>query len=149
MSVSDVFLTYEGNGINLLQYKLIYLAVNGLLLSIGMYKVYTLGLLPLSAADWIDIVPLHSVSKSIIIFLHWRKNEINIQNNIKFLKICSEFFTANNLFNKYYYYFFLIIFFLSQQPEQVFSLASWTEQLKKMIKVLFLNIHKETCFYSL
>jgi len=42
-------------------YKLKYLAIHGITLAIALYKFYGIGLLPLSPADWIDLIPVHSV----------------------------------------------------------------------------------------
>ena len=46
---------------DLLQYKFYYVCIHGAILSIGLYKLYNIGLLPLAPADWIDLIPLHSV----------------------------------------------------------------------------------------
>jgi hypothetical protein len=39
-----------------------YGGINLCIVSIGLYKLYSLGLLPLSPADWIDLVPKTAVS---------------------------------------------------------------------------------------
>lgn len=46
----------------LFHYKIVYLLIHGFILGIGLYKLYTIGLLPLNAADWIDLVPNHEVT---------------------------------------------------------------------------------------
>ena len=52
-----VFESYEGMNINLGKYKMIYLAIQVLLLGIVIYKLSAMGLLPISAADYVDLIP--------------------------------------------------------------------------------------------
>ena len=33
-----------------------YFGIQSVILSIGLYKLYTIGLLPLSPSDWIDLI---------------------------------------------------------------------------------------------
>lgn len=56
-----VFKDYEGMGINLTTYKLIYLAINCFLFGLVVYKLLNVGLLPTSPSDWIDLIPPFSV----------------------------------------------------------------------------------------
>lgn len=37
------------------------MGIHGAIFSIGLYKLYNLGLLPLSPSDWIDLIPSHHV----------------------------------------------------------------------------------------
>ena len=60
------FKPYENKGIDLFKYKLMYLGIYGFVLSIGLYKFYNLGLLPLSPSDWVDIIPGHEVKHFLI-----------------------------------------------------------------------------------
>lgn len=59
-----VFKDYEGMGVSLTTYKLIYLAINCFLLGLVIYKLLNVGLLPTAPSDWIDLIPLFSVDKS-------------------------------------------------------------------------------------
>jgi len=56
-----VFKDYEGMGVSLVTYKLIYLAINCFLLGLVVYKLLNVGLLPTAPSDWIDLIPLFSV----------------------------------------------------------------------------------------
>jgi len=54
-----VFEIYEGQVSSTFKYKLIYMAINFVQLAIVAYKLSMMGLLPVSAADYVDLVPLY------------------------------------------------------------------------------------------
>ncbi|KRX02435.1 hypothetical protein PPERSA_10052 [Pseudocohnilembus persalinus] len=56
-STNTAFQQFEGKGIPLLKFKLYYIGMKSLILSVALYKLYNLGLLPLSPSDWVDLVP--------------------------------------------------------------------------------------------
>jgi Protein of unknown function (DUF1077) len=68
MQVEQAFSQFKGRGIILLPYKLVYLGIHLFIFTIGLYKLYTIGLLPLNSADWIDMVPNHHQKETIIGF---------------------------------------------------------------------------------
>lgn len=55
------FKQFEGKKISLLYYKFIYVGINAFVLSIGLHKLYGVGLLPFSPSDWIDLIPRQTV----------------------------------------------------------------------------------------
>lgn len=55
------FAPYQNKKVFLLHYQFVYLCIHSFVFAIGLYKIYTIGLLPLSSADWIDLVPYHKV----------------------------------------------------------------------------------------
>lgn len=55
-SVKTYFQPLEGDGIDLTQPKLAYVALNFVGLGIALYKCFTMGLLPLSSTDWVNLV---------------------------------------------------------------------------------------------
>jgi len=66
LSINSAFKQFEGYKISLIQYKLMYAGIQSVILSIGLYKLYTIGLLPLSPADWIDLIsPLKHEQRAI------------------------------------------------------------------------------------
>lgn len=46
----------------LYHYYLIYMGIHAFQLSVCFYKLYTIGILPLNASDWIELVPYHQVA---------------------------------------------------------------------------------------
>jgi hypothetical protein len=54
-----VFEPYEGIVGSTFKYKVIYIGINLVLVGIVAYKLSTMGLLPVSAADYVDLVPLY------------------------------------------------------------------------------------------
>jgi len=59
-SVQTYFQPVEAEGLDLTQPKLIYVALNFVALGVALYKCFTMGLLPLSSADWVTMVePRH------------------------------------------------------------------------------------------
>ena len=56
-STNDVFRRFEQVKDAVIFYKLIYMGINGIVLAIGLYKLYNMGLLPLHPADYVDLVP--------------------------------------------------------------------------------------------
>jgi hypothetical protein len=42
---------------SLVYYKFIYLSIQGVMVAIAVYKLSKMGLLPISAGDWLDIIP--------------------------------------------------------------------------------------------
>lgn len=56
------FKQFEGHGVNLLPYKFIYGAIHSVILALCLNKFHTMGLLPLSPSDWIDLIPHDIVS---------------------------------------------------------------------------------------
>lgn len=57
------FQPVEADGVDLLQPKLMYVALNFLALGVALYKCLTMGLLPLSSADWVNLVESKRVSE--------------------------------------------------------------------------------------
>eukprot|EP00331_Platyophrya_macrostoma_P028678 CAMPEP_0176449188 /NCGR_PEP_ID=MMETSP0127-20121128/26293_1 /TAXON_ID=938130 /ORGANISM="Platyophrya macrostoma, Strain WH" /LENGTH=160 /DNA_ID=CAMNT_0017836407 /DNA_START=12 /DNA_END=494 /DNA_ORIENTATION=+ len=60
VGINGAFKQFEGYKIPLLPYKLMYAAIQSVILSIGGYRLYTMGLLPLAPADWVDLIPRRS-----------------------------------------------------------------------------------------
>lgn len=60
----EVFKKYEAVKDAVTFYKLIYIALNGVVLAFGLYKLYGMGLLPLHAADYVALVPYMKVNSS-------------------------------------------------------------------------------------
>jgi hypothetical protein len=60
--LNSAFKPFEGHGVQLFPYKIIYGGIQMVVLAIGFYKFYTMGLLPLSPADWIDLIPHQHVT---------------------------------------------------------------------------------------
>jgi len=56
-SVKQTFSKFEGEGINLLFPKLIFIALQGLAIGVALYKCSTMGLLPLTSVDWVKNIP--------------------------------------------------------------------------------------------
>jgi hypothetical protein len=44
-----------------------YLAIHGLNLSIALYKLYSIGFIPMHASDWVDLVPKHQQPEEVYI----------------------------------------------------------------------------------
>ena len=61
-SFIKAFKQFEGYKIPLLPYKLMYAAIQSVILGIGGYRLYTMGLLPLSPADYVDLIPRRTVN---------------------------------------------------------------------------------------
>jgi len=59
---SLAFKQFEGHGVALLPYKLMYGAIQMVILGLCLNKFHGMGLLPLSPADWIDLIP-HDIVK--------------------------------------------------------------------------------------
>lgn len=70
-NTNEVFKKYESLKDAVFFYKLIYMAVNGVVLCIGLYKLYGMGLLPLHPADYVDLVPYMKVP-----FAHAARNRL-------------------------------------------------------------------------
>lgn len=63
-SVNKTFARYEGEGIDLKIPKLIFLSLQILALGIALYKCSTMGLLPLTSADWTHYIPHYNYLES-------------------------------------------------------------------------------------
>lgn len=50
------FASVDGKQVSLLQYKLLYVVMSSVLLAAGLYKCNSMGLLPVSSADWIGMI---------------------------------------------------------------------------------------------
>lgn len=59
--VNVAFDDYKNQGISLTKYKLIYIAIYSVVLAIVVNKLMSIGLLPTSPADWIDLIEPYSV----------------------------------------------------------------------------------------
>ncbi len=59
LNQSVVFEPYESLVASTFKYKVIYSAINLVLVGIVAYKLSTMGLLPVSAADYVDLVPTY------------------------------------------------------------------------------------------
>ena len=55
------FEKFEGKGVSLIKFKLIYLMINLIILSIMLYKFYNMGLLPLNPSDYTELIPKSKV----------------------------------------------------------------------------------------
>ena len=55
---NKLFERYEGEGVDLFMPKAIYLVLQILALGVGVYKCSTMGLLPLTSADWTQYLPV-------------------------------------------------------------------------------------------
>ncbi len=58
LNVNNVFKQFESPEHSLFIYKIGYVLVQSIVLSVIMYRVYGLGLIPLNAADWINLIDL-------------------------------------------------------------------------------------------
>lgn len=58
---------HYGVKIDLFKHKLMYMAIHGLNLSIALYKLYSIGFIPLHASDWVDLVPKHQQPEEVYI----------------------------------------------------------------------------------
>jgi len=56
-----VFEPYEGMLPSLGKYKLMYLGINSILLGIVLWKMAAMGMLPVLAADYVDLIPTYDV----------------------------------------------------------------------------------------
>ncbi len=56
-----MFAPYEGMLPSLFKYKFMYLGINLILLACVIYKMSAMGLLPVLAADYVDLVPTFDV----------------------------------------------------------------------------------------
>lgn len=52
-----MFVAYEGMLPGLFKYKFMYVGIHLILLCIVLYKLSAMGLLPVAAADYVDLVP--------------------------------------------------------------------------------------------
>lgn len=59
-TVNKTFARYEGEGVDLKMPKLIFISLQILALGIALYKCSTMGLLPLTSADWTHYIPPYS-----------------------------------------------------------------------------------------
>jgi len=57
MGVNETFKPFYIKGVSLLIYKLVFIGINMGIMTMGMYKLYGIGLLPLSPADHVDWIP--------------------------------------------------------------------------------------------
>ena len=57
-SINSTFASVSGPNVDLLQAKLTFIGLNILGLCMALYKCGTMGLLPLTSADWIFLLPL-------------------------------------------------------------------------------------------
>jgi hypothetical protein len=57
-STNEVFEKFENEHINLVLPKIVYVAANLAVVSVGLYKCWTLGLFPTTPSDWIAQLPL-------------------------------------------------------------------------------------------
>ena len=65
-SYHPVFEPYEGMTTSMMKYKFMYLGIHVILLGIVVYKLSAMGLLPVSAADYVDMVPPFEVSYTLV-----------------------------------------------------------------------------------
>jgi uncharacterized membrane protein len=56
-----VFEPYEGMLPSLAKYKFMYIGINSILLGAVLYKMSAMGMLPVLAADYVDLVPTFEV----------------------------------------------------------------------------------------
>mmetsp|Transcript_23651 Transcript_23651/g.40690 ORF Transcript_23651/g.40690 Transcript_23651/m.40690 type:complete len:192 (+) Transcript_23651:29-604(+) len=56
-SVSAAFREMQGN-VDLLQPKLVYILLNLCALGVGLYKCWSIGLLPTAPSDWVNVLPV-------------------------------------------------------------------------------------------
>eukprot|EP01041_Mallomonas_annulata_P004639 gene4639-9207_t len=56
-NIGQTFSKFEGEGVNLLMPKAIFLALQGLAVGVALYKCSTMGLLPVTSADWTSYLP--------------------------------------------------------------------------------------------
>ena len=57
--INVVFESYESQVSSLFKYKVIYCGINMILVGIVAYKLSSMGLLPVAAADYVDLVPTY------------------------------------------------------------------------------------------
>merc|ERR1712066_63428 len=58
MSVNETFRPFRVKGESQLNRKMVFIGINLFILSMGAYKLYNIGLLPLSPADHVDWIPI-------------------------------------------------------------------------------------------
>lgn len=61
LPIYTVFEPYEGMLPSLAKYKIMYAGINLILLGIVLYKMSAMGMLPVLAADYVDLVPTFDV----------------------------------------------------------------------------------------
>jgi hypothetical protein len=59
MGLGKAFAPFENMPVSLAFYKLIYVAIGLGQLGVVLYKAMSVGLLPIYASDWVDLVPPH------------------------------------------------------------------------------------------
>ena len=57
LDTNNKFAKFHSLGSQVNQYKLIHIGINLILLAMGLYKLNSMGLLPLSPSDYVDLVP--------------------------------------------------------------------------------------------
>ena len=72
-----MFEPYEGIVGSTFKYKVIYIGINLVLVGIVAYKLSTMGLLPVSAADYVDLVPLYE-SIDVLAKAKWFKYQFKV-----------------------------------------------------------------------
>lgn len=63
LSTNQAFAKFQHDDVDLTQQKAVWVAANLAALAVGLYKMSTMGLLPMTAADWIHTVDLGQVQE--------------------------------------------------------------------------------------
>lgn len=58
VNTNKAFKSIDDGTVNILKWKLAYVAVNMIGLAMALYKCNSLGLLPLSSSDWVHLLPI-------------------------------------------------------------------------------------------
>lgn len=69
LNVETAFSKFKNCDQSLIQPKLTYIGINFVLLLMGLYKLYNMGLLPLSPSDYVDLIPRSKVTPFLISLL--------------------------------------------------------------------------------
>jgi hypothetical protein len=64
IGVNQQFKRFEGEGVDTLLPKCLFLGLQLVCLCVALYKCHTMGLLPMTAADWISSLSQHEYSES-------------------------------------------------------------------------------------
>ena len=62
-SVGTTFAKFKSDGVDIMIPQLIFLSLNLLALGVAVYKCSSMGLLPVTSADWTEYIPLKQASE--------------------------------------------------------------------------------------
>lgn len=56
LNVNSAFKMFENHEYTILHYKLVYMAIQSVVVLFVLYRIYGMGLIPLNPADWISLI---------------------------------------------------------------------------------------------